>query len=180
MPYFMVYIQKVLKYDLVVCAGSILGSACVITVLIGFYMDKIGKHKVIIGALLLTILGAMLMFFFQDLVGVIIGGIILMSGFLICTAVFGAKIRDYTPEKEVGLFQGVRMIFAVLVPMVTGPFIGEGASYINGIMMVDDYGRESIQPNQYVFLFTAIVMLFVFIPLVILIRRERKDGEKTA
>ena len=181
MPYFMVYIQKVLQFDLVVAAGSILGSACVITVVIGVYMDRIGKHKVIFGALGATMLGAMLLFFFKDLAGVIVGGIILMSGFLLATAVFGAKIRDYTPENEVGLFQGVRMIFAVLIPMVTGPYIGQGASYIQGTLYVDDFGQTSIQPNSYIFLFTSIVMLFVFIPLVILIRREnREQKEKVA
>ena len=175
MPYFMVYIQKVLKFDLVSAAGPILGTACVVTVAIGVFMDKIGKHKVILGALGATILGAMLLFFFVDLVGVIIGGIILMSGFLLATAVFGAKIRDYTPEKEVGLFQGIRMIFAVLIPMVTGPYIGQGASYINGTIYVDDFGQQSIQPNQYIFLFTAIVMLLVLIPLFILIKKEKQD-----
>ena len=175
MPYFMVYIQKVLGFDLVASAGPILGSACVITVVIGVFMDRIGKHKVIFGALGATMLGAMLLFFFQDYVGVVIGGIILMSGFLLATAVFGAKIRDYTPENEVGLFQGVRMIFAVLIPMVTGPYIGQGASYINGTIYVDDFGQQSIQPNQYIFLFTTIVMVLVFIPLLILIKREKSQ-----
>ncbi len=180
MPYFMVYIQKVLNFDLVMSAGPILGSACVITVVVGVYMDKIGKYKVVFGALGATILGAILLFFFQELGGVIAGGIILMSGFLLATAVFGAKIRDYTPENEVGLFQGVRMIFAVLIPMVTGPYIGQGASYINGTMYVDDFGQTSIQPNQYIFLFTAIVMLLVFIPIIILLRREKQDGKQAA
>lgn len=180
MPYFMVYIQKVMGFDLVVAAGSILGAACVITVAVGYFMDKIGKHKLIFIALGATIIGAILLFIFNnketDLIPVIIGGIILMSGFLLCTAVFNAKIRDYTPEKEVGLFQGVRMIFAVLIPMVTGPYIGQGVSYINGVMELDDYGQMSVRPNSYIFLFTAIVMLFVLIPLIILIRRERAEN----
>ena len=183
MPYFMVYIEKVMGYDLVMAAGPILGSACVITVGVGYFMDKIGKHKVILGALAATVLGAMLLFFFNkketDFVGVVIGGIILMSGFLLCTAVFNAKIRDYTPENEVGLFQGVRMIFAVLIPMVTGPYIGQGASYINGVIEPDDFGQMSVRPNSYIFLFTAIVMLFVLIPLIILIRREKNNETAT-
>ena len=179
MPYFMVYVEKVMGYDLVMSAGPILGAACVITVGVGYFMDKIGKHKVILGSLAATIVGAMLLFFFNkketDFVGVVIGGIILMSGFLLCTAVFNAKIRDYTPENEVGLFQGVRMIFAVLIPMVTGPYIGQGASYINGVIEPDDFGQMSVRPNSYIFLFTAIVMLFVLIPLIILIRREKNN-----
>ena len=180
MPYFMVYIQKVLGFDLVASAGPILGTACIATVAVGVFMDKIGKYKVLFGALAATVIGGILLFFFSDLIGVIIGGIILMSGFLLATAVFGAKIRDYTPEKEVGLFQGVRMIFAVLIPMVTGPYIGQGVSYINGTMYVDDFGQKSIQPNPYIFLFAAIIMLFVLIPLFILIKKENANGKETA
>ena len=78
-----------------------------------------------IPALGVTCVGALLMFFAKDIGFIIPAGIILMSGYMVSTAVLNAKIRDYTPEKEVGLFQGVRMIFSVCVPMVTGPFIGE-------------------------------------------------------
>lgn len=183
MPYFMVYIQKVMEFDLVLSAGSILGTACIITVAVGVFMDKIGKERLIYISLIATIIGAIILFIFNkktDLAPDIIGGIILMSGFLLATAVFNAKIRDYTPENEVGLFQGVRMIFAVLLPMVSGPYIGQAVSYINGVYYVDDFNQTSIQPNSYIFLFTALGMLFVFIPLFILFKKEKaaKEGNK--
>ena len=175
MPYFMVYIQDILHFDLVSTAGPILGIACVLTVVFGFFMDKIGKYKLVFAALAATVIGGLLLFFLQAQVGVIIGGIILMTGYLVATAVLGAKIRDYTPEKETGLFQGVRMVFIVMIPMVTGPFIGRGVSYINGNMALNQYGEESILPNQYIFLFAAIMMLFVVIPLLFLMKKEKKD-----
>ena len=175
MPYFMVYIQDILHFDLVSTAGPILGIACVLTVVFGFFMNKIGKYKLVFAALAATVIGGLLLFFLQAQVGVIIGGIILMTGYLVATAVLGAKIRDYTPEKESGLFQGVRMVFVVMIPMVTGPFIGRGVSNINGSYAINAYGENSILPNQYIFLFAAIMMMFVVIPLLFLMKKEKKD-----
>ena len=180
MPYFMVYIQRVLGFDLVSAAGPILGVACVLTVLFGFFMDKIGKYKLVFGALAATVVGGLFLFFFKAYVGVIIGGIILMTGYLVATAVLGAKIRDYTPEKETGLFQGVRMVFVVMIPMVTGPFIGRGVSKINGTYALNEYGEMSVLPNQFIFLFAAITMLLVIVPLLLLINKEREDEQNTS
>ena len=175
MPYFMVYIQRVLGFDLVSAAGPILGVACILTVVFGFFMDKIGKYKLVFGALAATVIGGLLLFFLKAYVGVVIGGIILMTGYLVATAVLGAKIRDYTPEKETGLFQGVRMVFVVMIPMVTGPFIGRGVSRINGSYAPNEYGEMSVLPNQFIFLFAAITMLLVVVPLLFLIKKERED-----
>ena len=180
MPYFMVYIQEGLgiKADFALTLGIVLVVASIITVAIGAFMDKIGRNKIMFPALGVAIIGGIIMTFVNNNVGVIIGGIVLMSGYLISTAILAAKVRDYIPSGKEGVFQGVRMVFVVMIPMVTGPYIGMGVSYINGKMWVDPtYGRESIQPNQYIFLFTSIVMLFVLIPLIILIRREKKNEQ---
>ena len=116
------------------------------------------------------------MTFAREIPTLIIGGIILMSGYLVCTAVLGAKIRDYTPTNQTGLFQGVRMVFVVLIPMVTGPYIGQGVSLINAQQYVNEYGQLVTRPNEYIFVFTAIVLALVFIPLIILFRQEKKDA----
>ena len=178
MPYFMVYVQEGLHIvgdDFTISLGSILIVSSIIVVVIGMFMDKIGKNKIIIPGLIVTIAGGIMMTFVTQMVLLIIGGIILMSGYLVCTAVLGAKVRDYTPANQAGLFQGVRMVFVVLIPMVTGPYIGQGVSMINATTYINEYGKTVTRPNQFIFLFTAIVMLFVFIPLIILLRKEKKD-----
>ena len=180
MPYFMVYVQDVLGFELVSTAGPILGVACVLTVLFGFFMDKIGKYKLAFSAIAAAVIGGMLLFFFKEQIGVIIGGITLMTGYLLATAVLGAKIRDYTPENETGLFQGVRMVFIVMIPMVTGPFIGRGVSYINGTEKLNEYGEMSIIPNQYIFLFAAIIIIATIVPLIFLMNKEKKDEQTTS
>ena len=184
MPYLMVYIQKVLNIidtteggpKFTITLGVVLIVASIITVVFGLFMDRIGKNKIIIPAIALTVVGAIVMFLIpaNSMVGVMIGGTVLMTGFMIGTAVLGAKVRDYTPEKEVGLFQGVRMIFLVLIPMVTGPFIGSGVSYINAQYYINDYGESTILPNSFIFLFAGIVIALAVIPAVFVIIKERK------
>lgn len=181
MPYLMVYIQQVLKiieFNFVVTLVVVLITASIITVVFGLFMDRIGKNKVIIPAIGLTVVGAIAMFFVKPgdnvQIGVIIAATILMTGFMIGTAVLGAKVRDYTPVQEVGLFQGVRMIFLVLIPMVTGPFIGRGVSYINGNYYLNDYGQKTILPNNYIFLFAGIVIALAVLPALYVILKERK------
>ena len=104
-----------------------------------------------------------------------IGGTVLMTGYMVGTAILGAKIRDYTPKNEVGLFQGVRMIFFVMIPMVTGPYIGQGVSYINKMEYVNEYGKTVVQPNSFIFLFAAIVIALAVIPTIIMFKKEKDD-----
>ena len=122
-------------------------------------------------------IGAILFFFANNMLFVIISGLVLMSGYMVLTALFGAKIRDYTPKGKAGLFQGIRMIFVVLIPMVTGPYIGEGLSHINPLTYINDYGQEVIKPNQYIFLGAAVIIALTIIPTILLLSKERKDKE---
>jgi len=177
MPYLMVYIQQVLKImdlNFTITLGVVLILASAITVVFGLFMDRIGKNKIIIPAIGLTVAGGIAMFFVNNMVGVMIGGTVLMTGYMIGTAVLGAKIRDYTPEKEVGLFQGVRMIFFVLVPMVTGPYLGRAVSYINKQEYINEYSNTVVQPNAFIFLFAGLVILLAIIPTLIIIKKERE------
>ena len=180
LPYFMVYIQQVLGIqggDFTVTLGIVLGISCIVTVVFGLFMDKIGKNRIMIPALGVAIIGAIIMFFITKQIGVIIGGIVLMVGYMVSTAVLGAKIRDYTPENQVGLFQGIRMIFAVLIPMVTGPYIGLGLSQINAHTYTNEYERVVTAPNKFIFLGAVGVLLLAIIPLVFMILSEKKEKE---
>ena len=181
-PYFLIYIEHNLgikDMNFVILMGSVLLVACIITVVFGLFMDKIGKNKVLIPAIITTSIGAILMFISKDMGTIIPSGIVMMSGLMISTAALGAKVREYTPEKEVGLFQGIRMIFTVLIPMVTGPFIGE-ALYQNVVVdkYTNEFGELVTIPNEYIFLGAAIVMLLAIVPIVFIILKERKNGKE--
>ena len=176
-PYLIVYIQTVLEIkdmDFTITLGVVLVVSSIITIIIGLFMDKWGKNKLLIPAILLAAIGAFIFFFVKNMALVIIAGIILISGYMISTAIIGAKIRDFTPKNEVGLFQGIRMVFAVMIPMVTGPYIGEGLSHIDAKTYINEYGQTVLAPNQYIFLGTAVILLLSIIPFAVLIKKEKK------
>ena len=100
-------------------------------------------------------------------------------GYLVLTIQFGATIRDFTPPSKVGLFQGIRMIFFVLIPMVVGPAIGDiacrrvGATYITENVVGGEIVRvETIVPDAMMFLYSAVIAALVFIPLFLLRKRN--------
>ena len=178
MPYLMVYIDHGLDVDYMSTVAPIIGAASVITVVIGVFMDKIGKNKVLFPALGVAMVGGVLMTFMKGQIGVIIACTLLMAGYLVSTAVLGAKVRDYTPANQAGLFQGVRMVFVVMIPMVTGPYIGLAATKIQpGLQYENDYGQLVATPSSLIFLFTAIVLLFVLIPIIFLLKKEKADEQ---
>ena len=181
-PYFLIYIEKnlgIVDFDYIITLGSVLLVACIITVIIGLFMDKIGKTKLLIPALAVTILGAILMFFATRMTFIIIAGIILMSGYMVSTAVLNAKIRDYTPSNEAGLFQGIRMIFAVLIPMVTGPYIGEALYKSNPDTYLNEYNQLVTLPNANIFLGAAVALVVAIIPIIFIIINEKRLKDAT-
>ena len=187
MPYFILYVQDVLLIQgdaFTISLGIVLLGASAITIVFGLFMDKIGKNKIMIPGLIVGAIGGAIIFFVPVGVaftqpGLIVGGIILMTGYLVSTAVLGAKVRDYTPVKEVGLFQGVRMIFVVLIPMIIGPLIGDSLCKSMGESYVNDLGATVYPPNKWLFLVTGIVFLCAIVPVILMIRKEKKLNEST-
>ena len=186
MPYFILYVQNILGItgdDFTISLGIVLLGASAITVIFGLFMDKIGKNKIMIPALITGAVGGIIITFVPaetdgTKIGLIIGGIILMAGYLISTAVLGAKVRDYTPKNEVGLFQGVRMIFTVLIPMIIGPMvIAEIICRLGGEPYKNEYNVTVYPPNKWLFFVTGIIFLLAVIPVIIMIRKEKKINE---
>ena len=100
-------------------------------------------------------------------------------GYLVLTIQFSASIRDFTPPEKTGLFQGIRMIFFVLIPMVVGPAIGDfacrsaGATYTQeNIVAGEVVVTELAVPDAKMFLYSAVVAAIVFIPLFLLRKRN--------
>jgi MFS family permease len=71
-------------------------------------------------------------------------------------AVFGAVIRDHTPENRAGMFQGLRIVAQVLIPGIIGPAIG-AAVLKNAEQIMGDDGTLSFVPNQNIFIAALVV-----------------------
>lgn len=152
MPYLILYYTVSLQlesYVLIMAPAIVI--AAVITALYGRVYDKKGFFAAIYPSLILLITGYVLLFVFKDVVFVFIGSLLMMTGYLTGMAVFGAKLRDHTPENKAGMFQGLRIVGQVLIPGIIGPAIGS-AVLANAQTVVGDDGTVSFVPNENIFL----------------------------
>ena len=101
-----------------------------------------------------------------------VAGSIMMSGYMLVTAALSALIRDYTPKDKAGHFQGVRMVFAVCLPMIVGPFIGSAVIRKSGAVY-EDLGVVKSVPTPAIFLAAAVCVLLLILPVLRLYRRKR-------
>ncbi|MCR5078908.1 MAG: MFS transporter [Bacilli bacterium] len=172
MPYYLVYFTSTLNLDNFYPAMAIiLGGSMVICVVFGFFMDKIGKLKLLIPGVVAMGLGALLLFFAQDAWWpAVLSATLMMTGYLIGTAVLGATIRDETNTEAIGALQGVRMIFAVLIPMIVGSNISL-AVFSN---QTTSATGSVLYPDRNMFIVTAVAASLAIIPSVFLIVRKVK------
>lgn len=180
MPYIIIYIQLTLKIkDYALPLGAILIIAAVISVVFGGVMDKIGKHRFMIPCTIILVIGFIAMYFVtgDQLALLIIGGSIMMGANLLVSSSVSGTIRDYTPNDKVGLFQGIRMIFAVLIPMVTGPYIG-AAVIGNGGETYEELGVIKQVPTPNIFIAAAIIAAMAIIPMIFLWKNGKKNSLK--
>ncbi|MBQ7060230.1 MAG: MFS transporter [Clostridia bacterium] len=185
MPYLIIYYEKTLgmaDYVLIMAPAIILAAA--VTALYGRVIDRIGAEKALLPSLIMLAAGYVLLFVFPGLIKaeglkmkapVFIGSLLMMSGYLTGMAVFGAKIRNETPESMAGRFQGLRIIAQVLVPGVVGPAIG-AAVLKNADTVVNSDGTESFLPSNAIFL-AALIVLAVLSAAYLIYRVLRKKHE---
>ncbi|AIY03363.1 major facilitator transporter [Arthrobacter sp. PAMC 25486] len=164
LPYLIIYIQRYLRIDgYAIILAVVLVSSAVLSILGGRIIDRIGKLVSVMPATAILVIGLVGMFFARGTGPVMLAGTIMMSGFMLTTAAISAMVRDYTPPERVGNVQGLRMIFAIMVPMVVGPFVG--AAVIAGAAETYvDLGVVKSVPTPWIFLAAAAVAVFTVLP----------------
>ena len=176
MPYFLVYFQKMEAFQgmgFYAGLGIIIGIASLLTIVVGIFMEKIGKGKVLIPSVIFMAGGALGLFFSGDSFGLdCLFGTCMIAGYLLGTASLGASIRDYTPSEDVGSYQSVRMVFAVMLPMVIGSNLSS-AVFQSG-MVENEYGAMEKSPDKMMFLVTLGAALLSLIPIVWLLLASKK------
>jgi len=179
-PYIIIYIEYYLGIsDYAILLGVILIAAAAASVLGGRLVDKYGKRRffflsggVFTAGLVLTFLHGR--FLPGNLPLLVAFAALMLGGNLLLSLVVNAAIRDYMPEAQRGHFNGIRMIFFVLIPMVAGPFIG--ARIINsGPTFLDEFGAAQAIPTPWIFIGAAAVAVFMFIPMAAIVRRMKAE-----
>ena len=178
MPYLILYYTEGLRmegYVLIMAPAIILASVC--TVLWGRLHDKVGFRRSVLPALGMLCAGYVLLYFFRSTALVFAGSLLMMCGYLSGSAVFGAVIRDYTPEGRAGMFQGLRIVGQVLIPGVIGPAIGAWVLR-NAETVIGDDGTEAFVPNQNIFLAALIAAVVLGLFLALLLRIMKKSASE--
>ncbi|MFI3168011.1 MAG: MFS transporter [Bacillota bacterium] len=178
MPYFIVYMEKflnldVLSYSIVLGVGILLSS--IFAIICGKHIDKIGKKKFVIPAVSLYIVGLIGVFFARNMWVLLAVVTITLCGNLLVTIILNSTVRDYTPKDKAGMFQGVRLIFTVLIPMVVGPYIGNAIIQNSGATYINEYSEIVNVPVPAIYLASAIFSVFVLAPLWIFYKREKSQ-----
>ena len=176
MPYLILYYSVSLgmdNYVLIFAPAIIL--AATFTALYGKVYDRKGFKAAIIPTLVLLMAGYVGLYFFRTTVPVFLASLVMMCGYLGTGAMLGAKVRTHTPESKSGMFQGLRIFGQVLIPGVIGPAIG-AAVLKNAETVLNDDGTTSFVPNENIFLVALIAIVFAWVALIPLFKKEKCHG----
>ena len=161
MPYLILYYEVSLgmaNYVLIMAPAIIVAAA--VTAFWGKVYDSRGFQFACLVALASLMGGYVLLYLFRGTFLVFVGSLFMMCGYLSGMAVFGAYVRDYTPEGKAGRFQGLRIFSQVLIPGVIGPGIGAWILR-DADMVTNSDGTTSFIPNADIFLGALIVAVAV-------------------
>ena len=175
-PYLFVYLEKCVLpgvvFDVKTIITAVLAVAALVTGIV-VLMKIAGKNKLkaYVATVILYAIGLFILSFSTNIFVVLIGIAPTLIGYVILQIQLSASVRDFIPEDKVGLFQGIRMIFFVLIPMVVGPALGDIACRTSNITIIE-YGAEKLVPSSSMFLYAAIVAVFVIVPIIILSKKK--------
>ena len=180
-PYLLTYVQyviipdnggvsNILKPSVIITAliVAIITLTCIV-VLLKLSTEKKG-FCLVTGVVVLTA-GFFLLSTSTSIYVILISIVPVVLGNALVNILFGAAVKDFIPEGKAGLFQGIRMIFAVMLPMIIGPVIGDAACQHAAQTIINEVGAEVIVPAKDMFLWAGVVCIFALVPLYFLIKR---------
>ena len=177
MPYLILYYNVSLgmeNYVLIMAPAVII--AAIVTAFYGRVYDRFHFKVAVMPAIGTLMLGYVLLYLFQSTVFVFVGSMFMLSGYLMGMAVFGAMLRDYTPQNRAGMFQGLRIVGQVLIPGIVGPWIG-AMVLKNAEQVLNDDGTYSFIPNANIFLAAFVTACFIWLILGVIFKLTKKAKE---
>ncbi len=180
-PYLLTYVQyviipdnggieNILKAPVIITAAIVLivTLACIVMLL---KLSTTKKGICLVTGVVVLSLGFFLLSTSTGIYVILISIVPVVLGNALVNILFGAAVKDFIPEGKAGMFQGIRMIFVVLLPMVIGPVIGDKACQYAARTIINEVGAEVIVPAKNMFLWAGIVGIFALIPLYFLIKK---------
>lgn len=179
MAYLIMYVERTLGFsDYIIPIAVIIVASAITSVVLGIAMDKSkDRRKFFIPLVSLYFAGALFMLIASPLcmqagsIGLMVtlcfSGYVLMTANLGLTAGFVATTRDLTPKDKIGLFQGVRMVFWVMIPMIVGPMITALINLGSPIIASDAVNNIVIRNyTPYMFLAAGLISSLAIFPII--------------
>lgn len=188
MSYLIMYAERTLEYpngSYILPVAVIIVTSATASVVFGIFMAKMkDRRKLNLPLLGIYFVGAIGMLLASPIcfegqtpmAAVCAAGFVLMGANLCISANLTATVRDLTPPDKTGMFQGIRMVFWVLIPMVIGPALTaiiQQFSEPSGSF--DMNGNPIYNYTPYMFLIAAVIALFAVIPVILLNRAKLRE-----
>ena len=187
-PYIFIYLGKVMDFSLdnvlasltpaiMAVAAVVVIIAVAVVISAGKLMDKLGKEKFTVVSVVIYFVGLLAAGFAKNIVVFFICAVPALLGWALLGIAMNASVRDYMPEGKVGSFQGIRIIFYVLIPMIVGPFIGNIVCRFSKITYTNEYNVVTSAPGNVMFWAAAVVAVLTLIPVILLRKSNKKSAE---
>ena len=187
-PYLLTYVQYVIIPDnggvANILRPSVIVTAVVVVAILLVCIVKLLKLAtekkgfcLVVGVIAMT-LGFLLLSTSTSIFVILVSILPVVIGNAMVNILFSATVKDFIPEGKTGLFQGIRMIFVVLLPMVIGPVIGDMACQAAAQTIINEANAEVIVPAKDMFLWAGVVSILALIPLYFLIKKGFDVEEK--
>ncbi|MFX3635651.1 MAG: MFS transporter [Candidatus Pristimantibacillus sp.] len=167
-PYITIYFNNYLdmSYTLSGAVQAIgLVSAIFLTIPAAKVINKGKTAPIILLAVVANFIGLVLFTLSSQLAVLLIGTFFAGIGYVLVIQTVTAWVKNLFPEQQRGQFEGVKMVFAVCLPMVIGPIISNILISRYGVHLEID-GVAGMVPTETLFLVSAIVVLFTLLPLI--------------
>ncbi|MHC1741102.1 MAG: MFS transporter [Anaerolineaceae bacterium] len=180
-PYLLIYINHFLKMStmqssLIIFLAILIGGIGAAYPL-GLLVDKLGRKKITILAIVFEAIGLFAFSFARSTIGLIITGILWLAPISAWTIATSAWTKDLFPEDKRGQFGGYVIMFSVAFTMVPGPLLGSWLTTSYGIHTVLN-GQEAFIPTSLIFQAAAIATLLAIIPIV-MVKAKTKLAESS-
>jgi hypothetical protein len=87
------------------------------------------------------------------------------AGYILIMQSMTMWVKQLYPAESRGQFEGIRVMFFTLIPMIIGTTIGNAVIKNGAGTVINEYGITENIPTESMYLWAALLVLLTFIPL---------------
>lgn len=149
----------------------------IIAVAAGKLVDKGYSHQLLIIGICMRFAGLLAFSYTTNIYLLTISMTIYYAALFLFIVAFTAWTKNLMPQESRGEFEGIRMIFNVAIPMVTGPYIGSALISKFG-MPYSHNGSAGFIPTPVIFQAAALASLLAIIPVIFINKNNKSYAHK--